>query len=82
MNEAGGRFTHGCLVVCGVLTVVFLVSLIRQRTMAAPEIRGDITIIYTLIPNLIAWLIILFNLIITTLFQSHHISESTSILAQ
>ena len=31
MNEAGGRFTHGCLVGCGVLTVVFLVQNSRPR---------------------------------------------------
>jgi hypothetical protein len=35
--------------------------LIRQRTTAAPEIRGYIMIVYTLIPNSIAWLIILFK---------------------
>jgi hypothetical protein len=38
------------------------IPLICQRTTAAPEIRGYITIIYTLITNCIAWLIILFNL--------------------
>ena len=42
MNKAGGRFTHGCLVVCGVLTVVFLLSQLEATKMEVLSLPFDI----------------------------------------